>query len=130
MWWVWGNMSTGCTRRSVQPACTSSDALGASVVGLQDTYTMRRGAASMMRCTTVLDSPARGGSTTTTSGRPARAKSSGSARRTSPAKKRALVISLRADPAIASAIACSSSSMPHTSPARGASVSAIVPMPQ
>ena len=48
-----------------------------------------------MRWTTFLESPARGGSTTSTSGRPARASSSGSARRVSPAKKWALVTSLR-----------------------------------
>ena len=33
---------------------------------------MRLGEASMMRCTTFFESPARGGSTTSTSGRPAR----------------------------------------------------------
>ena len=84
----------------------------------------------MIRCTTFFESPARGGSTTTTSGRPARSSSSGSARRVSPAKKWALVISLRRAPAIASATAGSISSIPHSSPARGASVSAIVPIPQ
>ena len=57
------------------------------------------------------------------------ATSSRSARRVSPAKKWALVISLRRAAAIASATACSTSSIPHSSPARGASVSAIVPMP-
>ena len=40
---------------------------------------MRLGEASMMRCTTFLERPARGGSTTSTSGRPARSSSSGSA---------------------------------------------------
>ena len=50
----------------------------------------------MMRCTTFLERPARGGSTTSTSGRPARSSSSGSARRVSPAKKWAFVIPLRA----------------------------------
>ena len=59
---------------------------------------MRRGEASMMRWTTFLESPARGGSTTITSGRPARSSSSGSARRVSPAKKWTLVISLRRAP--------------------------------
>ena len=34
---VWGNMSTGRTRLSVQPASTSCAAFGASVVGLQET---------------------------------------------------------------------------------------------
>ena len=34
---VWGNMSTGRTRRSLYPASTSWAALGASVVGLHDT---------------------------------------------------------------------------------------------
>ena len=37
MWCVWGNMSTGRTLRSAHPASTSSAALGASVVGLQET---------------------------------------------------------------------------------------------
>jgi hypothetical protein len=53
-----------------------------------------------------------------------------SARRTSPAKKRALSISLRRALAIASAIASSTISRPQTSPARGASDRPIVPMPQ
>ena len=53
-----------------------------------------------------------------------------SARRTSPAKKRALSISLRRALAIASAIASSTISRPHTSPARGASDRPMVPMPQ
>ena len=34
---VWGNMSTGCTRSSAQPASASCRAFGASVVGLQET---------------------------------------------------------------------------------------------
>ena len=34
---VCGNMSTGCTRSSDQPASTSWRAFGASVVGLQET---------------------------------------------------------------------------------------------
>ena len=34
---VWGNMSTGRTVLSVQPASTSCAAFGASVVGLQET---------------------------------------------------------------------------------------------
>ena len=55
--------------------------------------------------------------------------SSGSARRASPAKNLALVMPLARAPSIASATACSISSMPHSSPARGASVSAIVPIP-
>ncbi len=59
----------------------------------------------MIRWTTFLERPARGGSTTTTSGRPARSSSSRRARRVSPAKKWALVTSLRRAPAIASATA-------------------------
>ena len=50
----------------------------------------------MIRRTTFCDRPARGGSTTSTSGRPARSTSSRSARRTSPAKKWALSISFSA----------------------------------
>ena len=49
---------------------------------------------------------------------------------TSPAKKRALSISLRRALTIASAIASSTISRPHSSPARGASDRPIVPMPQ
>ena len=123
-------MSTGRTLRSTHPASTSCAALGASVVGLQEMYTIRRGADSIIRRTTFWESPARGGSTTSTSGRPARANSSGRARRVSPAKKWAFAISLRRAAAIASATACSTNSIPHTSPARGASASAIVPVPQ
>ena len=84
----------------------------------------------MIRRTTFWESPARGGSTTTTSGRPARSTSSGSARRVSPAKNCTPGISLRRAAAIASATASSTSSIPHSSPARGASVSAIVPIPE
>ena len=91
---------------------------------------MRLGAASMMRCTTFLERPARGGSTITRSGRPARSTSSGSAVRVSPAKKRTFLISFLRAPAIASATAGSISSIPHTSPARCASVRAIVPIPE
>ena len=50
----------------------------------------------MIRRTTFCDRPARGGSMTATSGLPARSTSSRIARRMSPAKKRALVISLSA----------------------------------
>ena len=56
---------------------------------------MRFGAASITRRTAFLDRPARGGSTTTTSGLPAFSTSSRMARRTSPAKKRALSMPLR-----------------------------------
>ena len=73
----------------------------------------------MIRRTTFCDSPARGGSTISTSGRPARSTSSRSASRTSPAKKCALSISLARALAIASAIASSTSSRPHTSATRG-----------
>ncbi len=68
--------------------------------------------ASMIRRTTFCDSPARGGSTTSTSGRPARSTSSRSARRTSPAKKCALAISFRRALAIASATASRRSRAP------------------
>src|SRR5664280_2269744 len=98
-------MSTGRTLRRTQPASTSSAALGASVVGLQETYTMRLGAQSMIRCTTFFDRPARGGSTTSTSGRPARVSSSGSARRASPAKNLALVMPLARAPSASAALA-------------------------
>ena len=132
MWWVWGNMSTGRTLRSVQPACTSSAAFGrqrGGVAGDVDDPPGRRlddavddllGEAGARR----VDDDAR------PDGRRA-ASSSGSARRTSPAKK------LRVRDLVAARAArsrprrpASTSSMPHSSPARGASVSAIVPIPQ
>ena len=91
---------------------------------------MRVGPASMTRRTTLADRPARGGSTTSTSGRPAVSTSWRRARRTSPAKKRTLSISLRRALAMASAIASSTSSRPQTSPARGASDRPMVPIPQ
>ncbi len=67
---VCGNMSTGRTRVSAYPASTSCAAFGASVVGLQETYTIRFADASISRRTTFWLRPARGGSTTITSGRP------------------------------------------------------------
>ena len=45
---------------ATNPAATISAALGASVVGLQDTYTIRLGLDSMIRWTTFFESPARG----------------------------------------------------------------------
>jgi len=94
----------GRTRRSVHPPRRVGPR-GRQRRGLQETYTMRRGAASMTRRTTFFDSPARGGSTTRTSGRPARSTSSRSASRTSPAKKCACSTSLRRAFSIASATA-------------------------
>ncbi len=67
---------------------------------------------------------------TATSGLPASATRSRMASRMSPAKKRALVISLRRALSIASATAGSMISTPTTSRARLASDRPIVPMPQ
>ena len=84
----------------------------------------------MIRRTTFCDSPARGGSTISTSGRPARSTSSRMARRTSPAKKWALSTSLARALAIASEMASGTSSSPHTSATRGDISRPIVPIPQ
>ena len=67
---------------------------------------------------------------TATSGLPARSTRSRIARRMSPAKKDALVISLIRAFSIASATAGSTISTPTTSRARVASERPIVPMPQ
>ena len=72
----------------------------------------------MIRRTTFCDRPARGGSITQTSGLPASSTRSRIASRMSPAKKRALVISLRRALSIASATAGSTISTPITSRAR------------
>ena len=84
----------------------------------------------MIRRTIFWDRPDRGGSTMSTSGRPARSTSSRSARRTSPAKKCALSTSFRRAFAIASAIASGTISSPQTSATRGAISRPIVPIPQ
>ena len=97
MWGVWGNMSTGAD-------------LNEPVAGVDHLARVRRqrgrvagdvddpaaGCVSSSRRTTFCDSPARGGSTTTTSGRGARSASGRSASRTSPAKKWTFSISFSA----------------------------------
>ena len=83
-----------------------------------------------MRRTIFCERPGRGGSTTTTSGVPARSISGRIAVRTSPAKKLTLSTPFSRAFSIASRMAGSTSSMPHTSPAEPASASEIVPIPQ
>ena len=68
--------------------------------------------------------------TTTTSGFPAFSTSGRIAVRTSPAKKCTLSMPFMRAFFIASAIACSITSIPQTSPAEPASARLIVPMPQ
>ena len=75
-------------------------------------------------------SPARGGSTTTTSGCPARSRSSSIDWPTLPAKKAALPIRFRSAFSIAHATDSSEISTPHTVSASFAIVSPIVPVPQ
>ena len=89
-----------------------------------------RAAALGFRRTTFCERPARGGSTTSTSGLPAFSTRSRSARRTSPAKNFAEPMSLRRAFSIASATASSTISTPQISPARCASERPTVPMPQ
>src|SRR5439155_27308887 len=91
-WGVCGNMSTGLTRRSLYPASASWAAFGARVVGLHDTYTMRAALHSITRRMTFFERPARGGSTTTTSGRPARSSRGRIPSRASAEMKRAFEI--------------------------------------
>ena len=91
----------------------------------------RRPRARAIRRSALPDSPARGGSTTTTSGEPARSASSSTSRPTSPAKKAAFVIPFsvrvldRAGDRLLRRPRC-----PHTVSASRASERPIVPIPQ
>jgi hypothetical protein len=76
------------------------------------------------------DRPARGGSTTTTSGCPARSRSSSSDSATSPAKNAAFAIPFSSAFSSAHATDSSEASTPHTVNAPRAIVSPIVPIPQ
>ena len=91
---------------------------------------MRGASRRPSRRTALFESPARGGSTTITSGLPARSRSSASASAVSPAKKAAFEISFRSAFSSAQATDSSETSTPQTVSASRASVSPIVPMPQ
>ena len=115
----------------VSGPATSWAAFGASVVGLQDTYTIRRGAG--------LDDPphdllreARAGRIDDQHVGPAGALDQFAQRQADVAGEEVSVVDLVADVAfaIASAIASSTISRPHTSAARGAISRPIVPIPQ
>ena len=128
--------SQGTCRRagrgvSVQPASVSCAALGASVVGLQETYTMRFGGRLGDPAHHLLREagPRRVDDDHVGPGRPAppgRAWPGGCR----PRRSFAFVISFRRALSIASATAASTISTPTTSRARAASESAIVPMPE
>ena len=91
---------------------------------------MRFASHSINRLTIFCESPARGGSMTTTSGLPAFSTSGRTPVRALPDMKRAFSIPLLSALRSASAIASATISSPQTSPASFAIVSPIVPMPQ
>ena len=89
-----------------------------------------RASHSITRRTTFFDSPARGGSTTTTSGLPGLLQQGPDPRGGLGGPKRAFAMPLRRALCSASAIASATISMPQTSPAWGARHRLIVPIPQ